>query len=346
MEPDFFDRLLASEDQFQRWADLMPQLIWLARPDGWIYWYNKKCYDYTGASSGELVGWGWQVVIEPTALPDVLIGWQGAITAGEPFEMVFPLRAADGSFRPFLALAQPVKDAQGLVLRWLGTNTDISEQKRAEEHLQLLLNELNHRVRNTLTTVQAIARLSLNSLPTETVETFLDRIVTLSKAHDLLMQKNWRVMDLHEIIDRSIEPLCAEQGKDRLAVEGPVVLIPAERAASWSMALHELCTNAIKHGAFKTDFGRVKIDWDAPSQGWLHFRWREQGGPPVRRPEHRGFGSRLIESLGRELSGEANLSFEPAGLVCTIDAPIEPATTIILQRAERLVMDRPHGDEF
>ncbi|HTV34761.1 MAG TPA: HWE histidine kinase domain-containing protein [Methylocella sp.] len=327
MERDFFDRLLASESQFQLWADLMPQLIWLARPDGWIYWYNRKCYDYTGAAPGTLAGWGWQAVIDPAALPDVLIGWKGAIASGEPFEMVFPLRAADASFRPFLALVQPVKDGQGQVLRWLGTNTDIAEQQRAEEHLKLLLNELNHRVRNTLATVQAIARLSLSSLPTETVETFLERVVALARAHDLLMQKNWRVMDLHEIIDRSIEPLCAERGKDRLAVDGPTVLIPAERAASWSMALHELCTNAIKHGAFKTDLGKVTIDWDAPSEGLLHFRWREQGGPTVHTPQHRGFGSRLIESLGRELSGEANLSFEPAGLVCTIDAPIGPVPT-------------------
>jgi two-component sensor histidine kinase len=100
------------------------------------------------------------------------------------------------------------------------------------------------------------------------------------------------------------------------------VLIPADRAASWSMALHELCTNALKHGAFKTEAGEVNIEWGAPERGRLHFRWSEHGGPPVTMPRHRGFGSRLIESLGRELAGSTNVRFEPGGVICTIDTPV------------------------
>jgi two-component sensor histidine kinase len=109
---------------------------------------------------------------------------------------------------------------------------------------------------------------------------------------------------------------------DRLAIEGPAVLIPADRTATWSMALHELCTNALKYGAFKTDVGQVNIEWRAPEQGRLRFRWSEHGGPPVAAPNYRGFGSRLIESLGSELAGSAKILFEPGGLICTIDAPV------------------------
>jgi PAS domain S-box-containing protein len=170
MNPNLPDRLLEGESQFQLLADFVPQLMWLANPDGWIYWYNKRCYDYTGTTPEQIVGWGWRVVLDPNALPAVMEGWTRSIATGEPFEMVFPLRAVDGTFHPFLSRVQPLKDGQGKVLRWFGTNTDISEQKRVEERLQLLLNELNHRVKNTLATVQAIARQSLLTLPPETIE--------------------------------------------------------------------------------------------------------------------------------------------------------------------------------
>jgi PAS domain S-box-containing protein len=322
MNPNVPDRLLEGEKQFQLLADFVPQLMWLANPDGWIYWYNKRCYDYSGTTAEQIAGWGWQVVIDPDALPAVMEGWTRAIENREPFEMVFPLKAADGSFHPFLSRVQPLKDDQGRVLRWFGTNTDISEQKRAEERLQLLLNELNHRVKNTLSTVSAIANLSLRDLPRENIETFHDRLVALSRAHDLLTQRNWEATDLREIVGQSLAPLCAMWPSERLAIEGPAVLIPADRAAAWSMALHELCTNALKHGAFKTEEGQVNIVWGAPERGQLRFRWSEHGGPPVTMPRHRGFGSRLIESLGRELAGSANILFEPGGLICTIDASV------------------------
>jgi PAS domain S-box-containing protein len=328
MNPNFPERLLEGEKQFQLLADFVPQLMWLANADGWIYWYNKRCYEYSGTTAQQIVGWGWQVVIDPKALPEVMERWTRAIVTGEPFEIVFPIRAADGSFRPFLSRVQPMKDDQGRVLRWFGAITDISEQKHAEERLQLLLNELNHRVKNTLSTVSAIANLSLRELPRENIETFHDRLVALSRAHDLLMQRNWQATDLREIVRQSLAPLRAMWPDNRLAIEGPDVLIPADRAASWSMALHELCTNALKHGAFKTDVGQVNIEWGAPEQGRLRFRWSEHGGPPVTAPRHRGFGSRLIESLGRELAGSAKILFEPGGLICTIDAPIQAPTSL------------------
>jgi PAS domain S-box-containing protein len=322
MDPNSPERLLESEKQFQLLADFVPQLMWLANSDGWIYWYNQRCYDYTGATPEQIVGWGWQEVLDLNALPEVMERWTRAIVTGEAFEIVFPIRAADGSFRPFLTRVQPLKDGQGKVLRWFGTNTDISEQKRAEEHLQLLLSELNHRVKNTLATVQAIAFQSLGALPSEYFEIFNDRLVALARAHDLLMQRNWEAADLREIVAQAVSPLCATGPDGRFAIEGPAVLIPADKAASWSMALHELCTNALKHGAFKSDAGKVKIVWDSSESGRLRFRWSEHGGPPVTVPKHRGFGSRLIESLGRELAGGASIQFEPDGLICTIDASL------------------------
>ena len=129
------DALRASEDQFRTLANAIPQLCWMANADGWIFWYNQRWYDYTGATPEQMEGWGWQSVHDPEALPKVLERWKASIATGEPFDMVFPLRGADGVFRPFLTRIMPVRDADGKVARWFGTNTDISEQRKTEEAL-------------------------------------------------------------------------------------------------------------------------------------------------------------------------------------------------------------------
>ena len=130
------EELRRTEDQFATLANAIPQLCWMANADGWIFWYNQRWYDYTGTAPEQMEGWGWQSVHDPEALPKVMARWQGSIATGEPFDMVFPLRGADGVFRPFLTRVMPVKDADGKVVRWFGTNTDISEQKRAEIELR------------------------------------------------------------------------------------------------------------------------------------------------------------------------------------------------------------------
>src|SRR5664280_1590560 len=127
--------LRTSEERFRTLADAIPQLCWTANADGWILWYNQRWYDFTGKTPEEMEGWGWQSVHDPAALPVVLAGWKKAIRAGEPFEMVFTLRAADGAFHPFLTRVMPVRDATGEVVVWFGTNTDIAEQRLIEEAL-------------------------------------------------------------------------------------------------------------------------------------------------------------------------------------------------------------------
>lgn len=129
---DLEGRIAESEAAFQMLGDFIPQLVWMANPDGWIYWYNKRWYEYTGTTPSEMEGWGWQAVHDPEELPKVMERWQASIQTGEPFEMVFPLRGADGVFRPFLTRIVPARDEQGRVVRWFGTNTDISEQRAAE----------------------------------------------------------------------------------------------------------------------------------------------------------------------------------------------------------------------
>ena len=128
--------LKESEERFRTIVDAMPQLAWGAKADGWITWYNRRWYEYTGTELQQMEGWGWQSVHDPMTLPKVTEQWKASIATGEPFEMVFPLRGADGQFRPFLTRVQPLKDAQGQVVEWFGTCTDVEELKRAEDAMR------------------------------------------------------------------------------------------------------------------------------------------------------------------------------------------------------------------
>jgi PAS domain S-box-containing protein len=140
------EALRENEQQFRTMVDAIAQLAWMARPDGFIYWYNQRWFDYTGTTPEEMEGWGWKRVHDPELLPSVLERWQASITAREPFEMDFPLRAADGNFRWFLTRAFPLKDGAGNVLRWCGTNTDITRIRDAEREIQRLNTNLEKRV--------------------------------------------------------------------------------------------------------------------------------------------------------------------------------------------------------
>jgi PAS domain S-box-containing protein len=128
--------LLESERQFRTLADSIPQLAWMAEPNGDLFWYNHRWYEFTGTTAEQMAGWGWQSVHDPEKLPEVVNKWRTSLATGEPFEMIFPLRGADGAFRQFLTLAMPVRDAQNRIVRWFGTNTDITEQQRSQEALR------------------------------------------------------------------------------------------------------------------------------------------------------------------------------------------------------------------
>ena len=134
--------LRASEGQFRTLAETIPNLAWMAHSDGHIFWYNRRWYEYTGTEPAQMEGWGWQSVHDPKELPQVMERWKGSIASGQPFEMVFPLKSADGVFRSFLTRVEPIKDDGGRVVRWFGTNTDITDQKNTEEELRRANREL------------------------------------------------------------------------------------------------------------------------------------------------------------------------------------------------------------
>uniref|UniRef100_B0SVM4 histidine kinase n=1 Tax=Caulobacter sp. (strain K31) TaxID=366602 RepID=B0SVM4_CAUSK len=236
-----------------------------------------------------------------------------------------------GLERWILAKGRGFFDEAGQPVRVVGATVDITERKKAELHLRLLVNELNHRVKNSLATIQAIAAQTFHaarSLP-QAQEAFSARIVALAEAHDLLTRENWEGADLTDLLTR-LEILHGgpPQGEiRRFMFSGPSVRLSPRMALSLSMALHELATNAVKYGALSVPTGQVRIVWSVapgPIQPFLTLTWTETGGPPVSPPHRRGFGSRLIErGLASELSGEAHIDFRPSGVVCRISAGLD-----------------------
>jgi PAS domain S-box-containing protein len=211
----------------------------------------------------------------------------------------------------------PLGDGIGVVFR------DITDRRSAEAQRDLLVEELEHRIKNTLTMVQSIADQTFrkSGLDPSIQQAFAARLVSLSNVHSVLTQRSWDSADLHEIIAAAIGPHRTPE-KERFEVHGPILRLGPQPAVALSMAVHELCTNAMKYGALSTEAGQVEIAWSV-ERGQLRWTWREQGGPVVAAPKHSGFGSRLIEkSLAAQLSANVGMNYAPAGLVCTIEAPL------------------------
>jgi PAS domain S-box-containing protein len=221
-----------SEAHFHTLADAIPQLAWMARPDGWIHWFNRRWYEYTGTTPAEVEGWGWQSVHDASVLPAVLERWKASITSGEPFEMVFPLRGADGIFRPFLTRIMPLKDDRGGVLHWFGTNTDITTQQRAEEALRVadqrkdaFIATLAHELRNPLASIRnAVEIMRLQG--TASAELLATRdIIDRQTRH------------LTRLVDDLLEVSRITQGKVQLRIESVSLEAPLNDAVE---AVHSL----------------------------------------------------------------------------------------------------------
>lgn len=201
---------------------------------------------------------------------------------------------------------------------------DRTEERRAQERQAMLINELNHRVKNTLATVQSLAAQSVQAHDAEGWKNFEARLLALSHAHDLLTRTNWEGAPLRDLLTRELEPYRGRDGA-RLVADGPDITLEPKIAIVLTMAIHELATNAAKYGALSTCRGEVWVSWRvAPAPAaTLKLDWTETGGPPVKPPVRKGFGSRLIErGLALEVDGRARLEFAPHGVICRIEIPL------------------------
>ncbi|KOX59201.1 histidine kinase [Streptomyces purpurogeneiscleroticus] len=227
-------------------------------------------------------------------------------------------------------LMMPLRDDAGGLAGFLKILRDRTEQKRAGERQAMLLNELNHRVKNTLATVQAFTTQSLRTASSlsEARESIMARLIALAQAHDVLTAEDWEGADIAKIVADALR-LHGGDG-ERCRWQGNALRVAPRIALALSMMLHELATNAIKYGALSNATGNVLVTWtteeaaEVSRELRLHFCWQESGGPPVTPPSRKGFGSRLIErGLANELGGEARVLYEPQGVICKLDIPLE-----------------------
>ncbi len=265
--------------------------------------------------------------IFPEDQPHVLQAINSAIQQRKPFQLEHRVRRADGSVGWTFSRAVPLLDNNGDITAWSGAASDITARKQAEEHLRLVINELNHRVKNTLAMVQAVAAQTFRGDDdiTTAQDKFTARIKALAHATDLMTGHRWVEASLRTIVDSIVATHC-NAAPERCEISGPDVRLQPKSSISLSMALHELATNATKYGAWSNTVGKVSITWALQTRDvetWLKLTWRESNGPLVVQPKRRGFGSRLIErGLAAELDGEAQMRFESTGLVCEIVAPL------------------------
>jgi len=252
---------------------------------------------------------------------------QNAIDHAVDYKAEFRILQPDNSLFWVMARGRPYYDDSGRPDHFPGVVVDITDRIKAEQQRTLLVNELNHRVKNTLATVQSLAAQSLRGAETtaEARLLFDSRLAALSRAHDLLTLESWEGASLQDVVDRALEPF--QFGDGRLATMGPKLRLSPRQALGFSMAIHELATNAVKYGALSSDHGRVQMAWFIDRDGLnglLNFSWREQGGPLVAPPRRIGFGSRLIQSgLSMDLGGDASIDFRPEGVVAVIRSPLE-----------------------
>lgn len=225
-----------------------------------------------------------------------------------------------------LLLAQAQIDARGLLAQ---AGIDAREREAADKLQKLILEELHHRIKNTLATVSAIASQSLRNVPeaAHAQQAIEGRLLALGRAHDLLLQAQWSSADLGKIVRGATEAF-DNPDTPKFTIAGPDVRMTSGAVIAIAMTLNELCTNATKFGALSMPGGRIDIAWtlDAGTQR-LHLKWTENNGPAVRAPDKRSFGTRLVETLGRQLKGNVQLTYERSGLVYMFDVPLESLTS-------------------
>lgn len=229
---------------------------------------------------------------------------------------------AKGAPRWWDTTVSPILE-DGCVTRVLATSRDVTGERLAEAHRQLLVNELNHRVKNTLATVQSIAKQSLRNAGVDhSVRDALEgRLMAIAATHNVLTDQNWSAASLRQIVDGSVMPYSANP--HQLTITGEDLKVSPKPAVVMALAFHELAINALKYGALSAPSGHVDIRWSVEPGDQLYIEWAERGGPTVRPPERRGFGSRIVElALPNELGGAVAVDYRAEGLRCSIRSPL------------------------
>lgn len=310
-----------SEERFRALIEASAQIVWTQAGDGAAVEDSPSWRAFTGQTYAEWRGFGWLNAIHPDDRARISALWRAAVAEKSPVETEYRLRHASGEWRWTAARAIPRLDAGGAVQEWIGMNTDISTRKAAEQTQLLLLGELNHRVKNTLANVQAIAQRTLRHAknPADFALAFGGRLQALARVHTQLTDATWQGAELQALIVDQV--LQASIGTSPLTMQGPDLMLAPQAALHLALVLHELGTNARKYGALSQPEGKVAVTW-AVKHDRLQLQWTERGGPPVKVPDQHGFGTLLIQNTAQSLGGKAQMVCTAQGLGWEIDIPL------------------------
>ncbi len=320
-----FATLSESEERFRLLADSAPVMIWMSDEQGACLYLNAALRHFWKVETEDLLNFDWRRTMHPDDEARITAEVARATMSARPFTVEGRYLSADGSYRIVQTRGEPRFSKSGDFLGMIGVNVDITEVVEAQERQRLLLDELNHRVKNTLAVVQSIGKQTFkpDSHPVTARDVFDARLRALAGAHTLLTQSNWDNTCLHHLVDMAVL-VCAD-ARSRVYVSGPDVALTPKQALSLALALHELCTNAVKHGALSNDRGRVVLEW-RQNEKQLELAWREQDGPEVEPPRRKNFGSRLLERIvPQDVRGRASLHFDNVGVRYELALPLEGA---------------------
>lgn len=311
-----------SEERFRLLADSAPVMIWMSEIDGSCLYLNAALRAFWNVRNEDVSSFDWRSTMHPEDEPRITADVVQATTAQKSFTTQGRYRDADGAYRIVQTRGVPRYAGSGEFLGMIGVNVDLTDLLAAQEHQAFLLEELNHRVKNTLAVVQSLAKQTFRSDAGLDVArgVFDERLRALAGAHTLLTRSNWENAQLRDVVEQAVQ-VCGDSSA-RVLCSGPEVLLSPKQALSIAMALHELCTNASKHGALCGGTGNIRLIW-ALENAELKLEWRERDGPAVVQPQRRGFGSTLLERvLPRDVNGSATLAFSPEGVVYQLVIPM------------------------
>lgn len=307
----------------------MPQMVWSTQPDGAHDYYNAQWYAFTGAPAGSTDGDGWNDMFHPDDQERSWLRWQHSLATGDDYEIEYRLRHHSGAYRWTLGRALPVRTEDGTIVRWVGTCTDIDDQKRLAEQNEILSRELSHRIKNIFAVLSGLISLSVRQFPemAQYAKDLKMRVASLGRAHDFVRPHSERSAPhvgpttLKALLSELLSPYQTADA-ERLMIDGDDHVIDDRAATPFGLVFHELATNASKYGALSSAHGTVNI-FTKTADGLVQLRWEETGGPAILdNPSHVGFGTRLTDiSVVDQLGGTLHREWAPHGLKVIMTIP-------------------------
>ncbi len=335
------ETLQESNEHFRTLVEGIPQLVWRSCDRGRWTWASPQWLAYTGQTQQETHGLGWLEVVHPADRPATMQAWEEARIHGAVVAEFRLRRASDGAWRWHQTRSMPLRDVpepacpEGRILEWLGTTTDIENLMALQGRQSVLVAELQHRTRNLLAVVSAIARRNFGRSDSST--DFQLRLATLGRVQGFLSRAEDWSLDLEELVHAELR--AAGNGQSSKArVEGPAIALPGDEAQPVALALHELATNAAKYGALAQPAATLSVTWQLEDAGAgasrdLVLVWRERGvSMQTDAPRRRGCGTELIErALPYQLKAKTELVFEADGVRCTLRLPLGRKAATLVQ---------------